>query len=560
MPSITFWNRLEPRPRGKDISESLAARLRDPLWLLARQWQFGEFQGEDAGSPAYVSVTSTSARPSSWGLPGTAGRRLPDGPLESVLTREELDGSDLSLVAELGQTFVALLEHFGASDAAASAFREAFPVAASALGDDPETASFRGVCAGRVVDGVALFRSASASPGALTSGVRLTPDDETAAIRALNQFVASVRNLHGELDGHDPIAWEPERLRYRAEIRGDEAGAPVLSATPDYEGTLDWYAFDLMGGTVGATSPRIATMIPTHASFRGMPNARFWDFEDARVDFGDVRPDRRDLSRLMLVEFMLLHANDWFVIPFEQDVGTLVKIDELVVHDVFGRATTIPRAGSADPPGAGRWSMFATTADGGASAFSDAFFLPSASAGARQAGDIVEEVRFLRDETADMVWAVEHTITNRLGVPRPGHEAALEGHPDLPPPPEDDGSHLRYRIQTTVPRNWVPFVPVQLDTSSGQIALELAGMLGVTGTRTVNPPEPAGRLLKPIAARGRPYRLREEEVPRTGVRIARRPSLCRWSDGATYLWWSRQRSAGTGEGSSGLRFDVVEAE
>ena len=30
---------------------SLQAQIRDPLWLLARQWQVGEFAGDDAGSP-----------------------------------------------------------------------------------------------------------------------------------------------------------------------------------------------------------------------------------------------------------------------------------------------------------------------------------------------------------------------------------------------------------------------------------------------------------------------------------------------------------------------------
>ena len=51
MPSITTWTRLEPQCRANDVAEGLAARIEDPLWLLARQWQVGEFQGEDTGSP-----------------------------------------------------------------------------------------------------------------------------------------------------------------------------------------------------------------------------------------------------------------------------------------------------------------------------------------------------------------------------------------------------------------------------------------------------------------------------------------------------------------------------
>ena len=52
MASTTTWMRLEPRVRNADMNTGLQARIYDPLWLLARQWQFGEFQGEDNGSPA----------------------------------------------------------------------------------------------------------------------------------------------------------------------------------------------------------------------------------------------------------------------------------------------------------------------------------------------------------------------------------------------------------------------------------------------------------------------------------------------------------------------------
>src|SRR5207245_7558878 len=62
--SITFWNRLEPRPRSPgSVRDTLAARVRDPVWMLTRQWQMGEFRGEDAGSPANVRIaTKTKSR------------------------------------------------------------------------------------------------------------------------------------------------------------------------------------------------------------------------------------------------------------------------------------------------------------------------------------------------------------------------------------------------------------------------------------------------------------------------------------------------------------------
>ena len=61
MASITYWSQLLPSPCAPSVAESLAARVRDPAWLLARQWQLGEFQGADAGSPAFVRIGSHTA-------------------------------------------------------------------------------------------------------------------------------------------------------------------------------------------------------------------------------------------------------------------------------------------------------------------------------------------------------------------------------------------------------------------------------------------------------------------------------------------------------------------
>src|SRR5262245_43084265 len=53
-PTIVGWNRLEGRPRTEKFDRALRAEVRDALWFLTRQWQFGEFKGEDAGSPVEV--------------------------------------------------------------------------------------------------------------------------------------------------------------------------------------------------------------------------------------------------------------------------------------------------------------------------------------------------------------------------------------------------------------------------------------------------------------------------------------------------------------------------
>src|SRR4029453_1011267 len=63
MPSIV---QLEPRTDCPDMQDGLQARIHDPLWLLARQWQFAEFKGDDAASPAAAQlVTNTTPIPRS---------------------------------------------------------------------------------------------------------------------------------------------------------------------------------------------------------------------------------------------------------------------------------------------------------------------------------------------------------------------------------------------------------------------------------------------------------------------------------------------------------------
>src|SRR4051812_20674481 len=109
MASITIWNRVEPRPRVDDISIGLRAEVRDPLWMLTRQWQMGELQGDDAGSPAYVRAVVKQAFLTDW-TAGSTTRTL-DGsqPMERAVLSEPL-APDVATQVELSQTFFELLE------------------------------------------------------------------------------------------------------------------------------------------------------------------------------------------------------------------------------------------------------------------------------------------------------------------------------------------------------------------------------------------------------------------------------------------------------------------
>ena len=124
MPSITSWMRLEPRSRSAEMTTSLQARIYDPLWLLARQWQFGEFQGEDNGSPIMARWRGESARLTRFHSGAIVPKSNIDAPhfdagmpLETLVEREQTLSSNqvvklekLRLAAEAGQHFLRLLE------------------------------------------------------------------------------------------------------------------------------------------------------------------------------------------------------------------------------------------------------------------------------------------------------------------------------------------------------------------------------------------------------------------------------------------------------------------
>src|SRR5215207_1938419 len=90
-PTILSWNRLEGRPRTHDFSRALKAEVRDALWMLTRQWQMGEFKGDDAGSPVLTQVhVETAALESYQSHGGTAQVFEANMPLETKAEQKKI--------------------------------------------------------------------------------------------------------------------------------------------------------------------------------------------------------------------------------------------------------------------------------------------------------------------------------------------------------------------------------------------------------------------------------------------------------------------------------------
>jgi hypothetical protein len=228
------------------------------------------------------------------------------------------------------------------------------------------------------------------------------------------------------------------------------------------------------------------------------------------------------------------------------------------VRDVFGEYTLVRRA-DAGAAGRARWTMYSTAvASVGGESTAQYFILPPSTLRTTTDGPDLEEIRFMRDEQANLVWAVEARAENGVGRAWPGHERALTIHDDAPAPPDTEAP-LRYRLQTSAPLHWIPFAPVQIDATRRAVALERAAMQRFIDGALVRV-EPVGRVLRPTNLDDPAiYRIREEKVTRSGARVLRVNKRSRWIiDGSTHAWVSRLRRAGPGEGSSGLRYDLAE--
>lgn len=95
--NILHWNRLEPRPRKEDFDRVLKAEVRDALWMMTRQWQFGEFQGEDAGSALFSRVQMKKTKVTKYQLGLDEASRKID-------YKEEVDKKLLPLETEVEKT------------------------------------------------------------------------------------------------------------------------------------------------------------------------------------------------------------------------------------------------------------------------------------------------------------------------------------------------------------------------------------------------------------------------------------------------------------------------
>jgi len=492
---MKFWQRIEPQSRSDDITRTLQAQVRDPVWLLTRQWQTGEFKAEDAGSPIQTSLMTTTSKITRYRTPSMGLNEyrpiLTEEPLEMVVEQENVEQVELFLDAEgetqessytgwrfrvqAGQQFIRELKRDNLPEDKVNEFLKVLRKATyagidSSILDSPtldeKTRDFLLPIVGlsstgdfcRSLDG-SFFKSENETKinEAIQAAEHVSEDNRLKAKDAVNRLRAWMDSFYSKPNDNSSKAWQSDRLEYEfcvsaPAIKNDVREQRVL-VSREYDGSdLDWFDFSMirMGTThlgdhtevldeeidLPSSAPQPIKSIPTVLSFYGCPNHRWWRFEDAKTDFGALTLDKVDLGKLLVMEFALIHGNDWFVIPLEMEIGDLKRIDSLEVTNVFGEVTPIlPVRDTGNEEGWNQWDLFSMSIESPRSAdeinpcssiHTDSFLFIPPTLGKKDENKEIEEVRFLRDEIANMVWGVEINTRNRLGERISGYEAFRE--------------------------------------------------------------------------------------------------------------------------------------
>lgn len=539
--------RLEPgRP---DIDLGLRARVAEPVWFLARQWQLGELQGEDASTPVVVNTTirhQTLAYDSDRTGPGTDPTIVP---AEALVEAEPGDWWTIGRRVRLGR---AVADDLTAAQRADARFGT-LPSPYEALADE--------------VDGAEVHRR------------DLLPD----------------HSAWDEVPADLPDRWSSSELHFSAAFRAGEQG---LLAREHTGGDVDWFTVDADPEPVVEADPPDADVptpvIPGRLDYPGAPNPRWWQLEDRAVDIGGFAPDRSHLGTMLLLDVVLAHADDWFGfavppptasqagVPDPPSSGVLISIGTTEVTDSFDQVWSL------SPPaveGPGAWSLFHTTGLG----VGELVVWPVAVA--PLAGPPLDDVLVGVDEDANLAWAVELQAAGRRLLPDAGTEVAVG---------ETTRTGTRaftYQPSTTLPHHWHPYQrmrdgdadpsgtvatnpvagPVGDGRSGGWRQAVMADLTAPDLAEAVADPARWHEVLRPgpvssliggpsgegVGAGapadwiGAGHELTAGAIPSSGVRLSRRAMLARDTAGRPVLWVERRAMPIGGPPTSHLRFDVL---
>lgn len=482
--------RLEPRRPTGDLNDGFAAPLADPLWLLGRQWQLAEHQAENAASPVRVRVRANSV---TLGPPPTRPTADPTTtPAEAIVEGEPEDwwtpGRRIRLGRQAAPYLVGVHPNLLARD-----LPPPYDV-------HNET----------IYDGRTLYaeRAALGLPAQLFAEVPVEPGRH----------------------------WSSSGLHYSTSF---PCGGADLKVERHDGGDIDWWSVDATGPFAPVPAPAVE-LVPNRFRYPGAPHPRWWQIEDWRLDPGGYPPDRGHFGTMLLLDALSSLGNDWYLLPVDGTMGSVVALDEVTAIDAFDKEWPL------QPPA--DWSLFQVR---GLPATSLLLALTVASP---LVGDVVEDVVLGIDEDANAVWAVEQRAAGQsLDTTPPTRTAAVhpvEGVGSSPPSYE-------YRPTIEVPRHWHPYLVREINQERWLVQGRLADLTASPATLR---PAPLTELLRDPDAppvTGPAHRLDPSAVPSEGRRLERRWVLARRTDGTPVLWSQRRHIPLLAPPVHQLRFDVL---
>lgn len=547
-PSLTGYNKLWVSPENIDFERNLRAEVHDPLWFLARQWQMGEFKGEDAGAPAFVRVETSIVQPQNVVLGNiTESYDAKQMPLEVIVEREKSSATAHTRV-QAGFYFSKLLKN-ASLDKFLTTFIENYPLPQTDVSEwDTEANQLLASTRGTLPDGVLIVQDLN-NQNRLENWLRSKPNmtpSVTALLTAAKDLSLWLNRTYPQLTNNmqdaRPNAWQTEQLEYDFdfEMTDNATGKKVQLSSDNYaDGQLDWQDFTWKGdANLPNAVKKTENFIPSPVRYQGMPQPRYWEMEEGRINFGKISMSPNNVLSLAFAEFGLTYSNDWFWIPMPLKINTLCRVNSLTVTNVFGDIMnyTIQADGLNDPLSI--FSLYQLYNPENNTVQPILYLSPTLNK--IQEASPLERLYFMRDEISNLCWAIESIVPSATQTGKDMQITSIENEK----PKEEI---LTYHLGTVPPESWTPFIPVKKDGK--KLYLQRAKM--------PNSQPPKGQILQDIELYKKPYLIREEEVGRLGTIIERSWQRARWLNGKTFTWIGRRKTAGSIETPNGLRWDFV---
>lgn len=602
---------IEPRTRDNNFAHALSFEVFDPLWMLARQWQYGRFEANDCGTPVTVKVKTVKKRIDHFYLynPNKIQKKRKysnEIPIECNVEKETrsitiVDSVESALrvkkklqrlnIPDYKVVINSLIDYFYL-DNPIPYFKSDIEDLKTACND--ELKQYYNAYKDKIFDGYKLYQ-------ALMDNDENTPYIKNDIIKSVyDEFVNWFKSKYFSCDqSHE--AWNMEKMSYATKV---DSGKDKFIAD-DYEsGKMSWYSFDHDEEKTGKDEKEIKMLsyIPTPANIPGAPSLRLWGIENIPVIMGCQTNGFSTMANAVVMQYINNYSNDWMITPLETETGVVLDVEGIVIKDTFGESIYI----TADAEKADykyfknkekmsasqvdelrftdRWNMFGNTKHNAylENNFSvnRGLFFPSSLIHNEER--VLEEVQFLRDEMANMVWGVETIVPNMLGGTINGDELSnkvlssiksekdVEENSGIENPEssnlvdvedkEKEEPKYSYLMQNSVPLNWIPFTPQHINGSNREMQLR-RGKMPLFYNDAYLPVRPSTRLLAGNSSFNEhhivPMVINEEEVTAYGIKLTKTMQRTRWMLGKSINWVGNKKSISCYPYNSGLMFDEL---